>query len=510
MGKEIFISYSRIDTDIADRICVALDKAGISYFIDRKGIGGGMEFPMVLAQAILDCKLFLYLASENSYRSRFTTSEITFAFNEKEHNSILPYIIDGSQLPAHLRFIFSGINWRTISEHPIETVLINDLLTLLGRERKVAETQTLHPAPAGLTREESEYRWREIFALEREGKFEDARWKIIQLADNDDPMALTYIAKYYYEGKYGYPKDIDKAIELYKKSANAGYYHAQYMLAEFYNEGKHVPLDPVRAFSLFKASADQGWKYACYEVGHHYLEGIGCTKNLNEGVRYLKMAVNEKINPAQYELGRCYEEGLGVSRDIDKALELYKLAYKGVDGGYFYDYKNKSREAIRRLTGVVTTADKEADANRYYEEGKYTEALKLYLEVEKESPYCWKIRNRIGHMYFNGKGATVDYVKAAEMWQKVLTRPGNVAYKNSVFNLGVLYETGRGVPMDKKKAFECYIAAGNLSYALRAVGKCYCYGIGVEKNLVKGKEYLDLAEEKGDQRATEIKKEVGF
>ena len=99
-SKEVFISYSRKDTPIADKICAALDRAGISYFIDRRGIAGGMEFPIELAKAIDSCKVFLFLASKNSYESKFTNSEITFAFNEKPKNSLLPYIIDNSTLPV--------------------------------------------------------------------------------------------------------------------------------------------------------------------------------------------------------------------------------------------------------------------------------------------------------------------------------------------------------------------------------------------------------------------------
>ena len=38
MKHDIFISYSRKDTAIAERICAAFDKAGITYFIDRLGI----------------------------------------------------------------------------------------------------------------------------------------------------------------------------------------------------------------------------------------------------------------------------------------------------------------------------------------------------------------------------------------------------------------------------------------------------------------------------------------
>lgn len=134
MKYDVFISYSRKDTEIANQICRAFDSYGITYFIDRQGIGGGMEFPSVLANAILESKLFLFLASENSYESKFTNSEITFAFNEKPKDSIIPYIIDNSSLPVTLRFVFSGINWRDIKNHPISTVLINDVCKLLGKK----------------------------------------------------------------------------------------------------------------------------------------------------------------------------------------------------------------------------------------------------------------------------------------------------------------------------------------------------------------------------------------
>ena len=143
MKYEVFISYSRKDTKVADRVCKAFDKAGITYFIDREGISGGYEFPVVLAEAIIECRLVLFLGSKNAYESKYTNSELTFAFNEKPKNSILPYVIDGSTMPPALRFVFSSINWRTIESHPIETTLVSDVLNLLGRKpHEVSEEQT--------------------------------------------------------------------------------------------------------------------------------------------------------------------------------------------------------------------------------------------------------------------------------------------------------------------------------------------------------------------------------
>lgn len=66
---DVFISYSRKDIEIADRICQALRNHGITFFIDRQGIGGGMEFPLVLAQAIRNSKLFSTSPLASLYRS---------------------------------------------------------------------------------------------------------------------------------------------------------------------------------------------------------------------------------------------------------------------------------------------------------------------------------------------------------------------------------------------------------------------------------------------------------
>lgn len=141
MKYDVFISYSRKDSATADIICQALDKAGISYFIDKQGINGGFEFPAILANAIIESRIILFLASKNSYQSKFTNAELTFAFNEKPKNCIMPYIIDGSELPTELRFVFSNINWRRIHDCPIETSLMEELKTML--QGKISPQQQL-------------------------------------------------------------------------------------------------------------------------------------------------------------------------------------------------------------------------------------------------------------------------------------------------------------------------------------------------------------------------------
>ena len=131
---DVFISYSRKDTKIVNNICKVLDKTGIVYFIDRQDIGGGLEFPTVLAQAIRDSNVFLFLASKNSYKSKFTQSEVVYAFKNKEKEKIIPYIIDGSVLPEELDFTLSAINWMNINDHPIDTVLLEDIIKIIQKK----------------------------------------------------------------------------------------------------------------------------------------------------------------------------------------------------------------------------------------------------------------------------------------------------------------------------------------------------------------------------------------
>ena len=125
---DVFISYSRKDSEVANQIYDALAAQGISCFIDREGISGGADFPIVLSEAIMGAKLLLLVASENSYASEFTLKEITFAVSNKGSRFIFPFIIDGSTLPKSLEFLLSNINWRTLSpRYRIEKEMVEEV-----------------------------------------------------------------------------------------------------------------------------------------------------------------------------------------------------------------------------------------------------------------------------------------------------------------------------------------------------------------------------------------------
>lgn len=294
MNYDIFISYSRKDTAVADRICDAFDRVGISYFIDRQGVGGGFEFPVVLAEAIVASKVVLFLASVNSYESKFTNAELTFAFNEKPKNTILPYIIDGSTMPPALRFIFSSINWRTIESHPIETTLMDDILKMLGRD-----------------------------ALSRKVKRPSA----------DDAAQNMQVTQLYGLGRGALDrKEYTKAVEYYRKAADMGYVKAYHDLGYCYANGLGVERDVVEAFKLYRIAAELGSEYAQYAVGFCYANADGVERDYAEAVKWYRRAAEQGLAVAEYALGYSYTNGQGVVKDAVAAKEWFrKSARNGCD-----------------------------------------------------------------------------------------------------------------------------------------------------------------------------------
>ena len=133
MEQEVFISYSQRDSEIAERLCKAMEEVGISYFIDRDGISGGEHFINIVAKQILTCKVFLFLGSANAYKSKWTMKEVAFAFQEKDQESIIPVLVDDEPMPDGLRFLFTDINIISKTELILNKV-IDALLGVLGKK----------------------------------------------------------------------------------------------------------------------------------------------------------------------------------------------------------------------------------------------------------------------------------------------------------------------------------------------------------------------------------------
>ena len=110
MEIDVFISYSRRDSEQAELLCAELDKAGIKYWIDRD-IYSSANFLTEICQKIMECKVVLFIASESSANSMWTQKEILYAF--KHDKTVIPYRINKFSFDTNheLDFIFTNIQW---------------------------------------------------------------------------------------------------------------------------------------------------------------------------------------------------------------------------------------------------------------------------------------------------------------------------------------------------------------------------------------------------------------
>lgn len=128
-NQDIFISYSRQDIEVVDKICKHLEANGITYFRDIFDIAISNIFPQTLADGILSSKLVLFIASQHSFASNYTSKEVTFAY--QNHITILPLAVDDTPMPTRYSFMFSDVQCLSLTNTPIQR-LMEDIKKVLA------------------------------------------------------------------------------------------------------------------------------------------------------------------------------------------------------------------------------------------------------------------------------------------------------------------------------------------------------------------------------------------
>ena len=140
-------------------ICKHLEANNISYFRDIFDISISSTFTQTLADAILDCRLVLFIGSKHSFASNYTSKEITFAY--QNHIAILPLITDDSQMPTRYSFMFSDVQCLSL-ENTTMPRLMSDIKTLLAEQN--GETQVPAHERADITQKSSK-KWGKIVLI---------------------------------------------------------------------------------------------------------------------------------------------------------------------------------------------------------------------------------------------------------------------------------------------------------------------------------------------------------
>lgn len=251
---------------------------------------------------------------------------------------------------------------------------------------------------------------------------------------------LEALGSAYFNGQSdnGIEKNIMNAIEIWKEASNKGNINSKYSLASCINYGIGCERNPKQCFKMMLELADTHQHApANYAVGMMYSKGLGTNVDIQKAFTYIKAAAASGTIPeAVCDLANFYAYGLVVQKNESKAFMLYEAA----------------------------------------------------AEAGVSEAQCM-----LAQMYYLGKnGQEVDYSKAFSLFAQA----SNAGHFASMFKLGDHYVNGLGVPVDFVKAKYWYEKAGNEGNIIPAkvnLASMYWRGIGVEKDLRKACEILEVS-----------------
>ena len=121
---QVFISYAKKDYiapdggaipgNFVDRVIDALNRAGITYWLDREQLAGGETYAERIARNIKECDVFLFLSTEAANASEWTRREIGTAVTLGKR--IIPVRLDNSAYDDAVNLYLSSIQYVDVQE----------------------------------------------------------------------------------------------------------------------------------------------------------------------------------------------------------------------------------------------------------------------------------------------------------------------------------------------------------------------------------------------------------
>ena len=107
-NHQLFISYSRMDKELAFEILEILKSWGLKVWIDKNGIFSSTNFKSMIEEALENTIAVIFLSSENSNKSEYVKKEIGYAV--KLNKPIIPIMIDQSPFGEGLRLDLADVD----------------------------------------------------------------------------------------------------------------------------------------------------------------------------------------------------------------------------------------------------------------------------------------------------------------------------------------------------------------------------------------------------------------
>ncbi|MEL6929792.1 MAG: TIR domain-containing protein, partial [Cyanobacteria bacterium J06600_6] len=111
---EVFVSYSRANSDFARQLNDALMEVGKLTWFDQESIASGADFQQEIYQGIENCDNFLFIISPKSVASRYCNEEVEYALQLNKR--IIPVVYQAVP-PEALHPVLAKTQWIDFNQH---------------------------------------------------------------------------------------------------------------------------------------------------------------------------------------------------------------------------------------------------------------------------------------------------------------------------------------------------------------------------------------------------------
>jgi TPR repeat protein len=341
--------------------------------------------------------------------------------------------------------------------------------------------------------------------IEEKDSIKDKRIKVHRTLEylgikQKQSQALLKLADIYFYGYYGYPQNIDKALQYYKFLAEEfGSPQAQQKIGFIYSIGLgSTQRDQAKALLYLSFAAMNNDIPAQISLGYRYLFGIGTERNCDESIWYYRKIADEmvKIQQSGPPLGRLlpppkisvYEEDGGIfgkgasnaiGRPIDEAkggsdisaselLTLYQYIEENEKFNpskqvlialNYYQGNPPVKKDFKRALKIFKVAARHLPEDILKSDNiKITDKDLESFQTTNNIKSASKAAAFIGQMYWRGEGVEANDIEARKWYQ----RSAKLGYSAAINALGVMYQYGYGqLKQDEDMAIKYYIAASN-------------------------------------------------
>ncbi|KAL7620222.1 ERAD-associated protein [Parahypoxylon ruwenzoriense] len=300
--------------------------------------------------------------------------------------------------------------------------------------------------------------------------------------------AAGYIGRMWLRGE-GVKQDFRNAQKWFERGIRHGDAQSQWGLGIMNLHGLGMPKNVSKATELFKASADQDFSLSHVALGALHLDQ-GTPDDLKIANSYFEAAARWANIEAQYYLAEMIHHGVGRDKTCGMAMAYYK-------------------NVAERAEPLVSSW---AEANQAYEDGDYELAFLDYLMAAEQG--YEKAQNNVAFMLdpTQSRLPLPSWVKRQPPKPSLLqnsalaliywTRSAIQSNIDSLVKMGDYYLYGIGTEPTLDKAAQCYTGASEYfqsAQALYNLGWMHENGVGLTQDFHLAKRYYDQALETNEE-----------